>query len=186
MLFRSHKQLFTRFTKLASCNCCITVTRYGLRSRPFNTRRHVVLLTWACCINLRVAFFGLGIILRRMSSVTSGMRTEGGLLLGALATEPVALHFLTNTYMALFAGRPLPGNLLPKISRVSLIEPVFMYASTIATFSATKYVILHNKAQCYALNATFNWTDESRPTTCDRVRPVAGGGWRSGVSTTVD
>jgi hypothetical protein len=128
----------------------------------------------SCCDNLRVDFFGLCIILRRMSSVTSGVRTEVGLRFGALATEPVALHFLTNAYMALFAGRPLPGNLLPKISRVSLIEPVFMYASTIATLSATDYVILHNMAQCYSLNETSNKADESRPKIGDRGRPAVG------------
>jgi len=54
--------------------------------------------------------------------------------------------------MALLAGRPLPGNVLPKISRVYLIEPVFMYASTIATLSATEYVNLHNTAQCSSAN----------------------------------
>jgi hypothetical protein len=100
--------------------------------------------------------FGLCIILRRMSSVTSGLRPERGLRFGTLATEPVARHFLTNACMALFAGRPLPGNLLPKISRVSLIDPLFMYATTIATLSATQYVILHNTARSSSLNATFN------------------------------
>ena len=78
-----------------------------------------------------------------MSSVTSGVRTEGGVRFGAIATEPVAPHFLTNACMALFAGTPLPGNLLPKISRVSLIEPVFMHASTMATFSATECHLAH-------------------------------------------
>jgi hypothetical protein len=91
-----------------------------------------------------------------MSSVTSGVRSEGGLRFGALATEHVVCHFLTNACMAVFAGRPLPGNLLPKILRVSLIEPVFMYASTTATLSATKYVILHTMAQCSSLNTMFN------------------------------
>jgi hypothetical protein len=91
-----------------------------------------------------------------MSSVTSGVRTEGDLCFGALATEPVVRHFLTNACMALFTGRPLPGNLLPKILQVSLIEPVFMYASTIMTLPATKYVILHKTAQCSSLNVTFN------------------------------
>ena len=76
-----------------------------------------------------------------MSSVTYGMWTEGGLRFGALATEPVARHFLINACMVLFAGRPLPGNLLSKISRVYVIEPVFMYVS------ATEYVILHSMAQ---------------------------------------
>ena len=58
--------------------------------------------------------------------------------------------------MALLTGRPLPANLLPKMLRVSLIEPVFMYAYKIATHSTTEYVILHNTAQCSSLNATFN------------------------------
>ena len=128
--------------------------------------------TAAC---LRVDFFGLCIILRRMSSVTSGMRTEGGLRFRALATEPVARHFLTNACMALFTARPLPWKYLPKISRVSLIESVFMHVSIIATLSATEYVIVNNKAQCSSLNATYNWTYESRPTTCDLGRPAVGG-----------
>jgi hypothetical protein len=46
----------------------VTVTRYGLRSRFFNTHRHVVLLTWVCCGNLRVDFFGLCIILNPSAS----------------------------------------------------------------------------------------------------------------------
>ena len=74
-----------------------------------------------------------------MSSVTSGMRTDGGLRFGVLATEPTVCHFLTNACMALFAGRPLLGNLLPKMSQVFLTEPVFMYASTIVTLSTTEY-----------------------------------------------
>jgi len=53
-----------------------------------------------------------------------------------------------------------------------------MYASPIATLSATEYVILHNMAQCSSLNAMFNLTDESRPTTCNRGRPPVGGEWR--------
>jgi hypothetical protein len=81
-----------------------------------------------------------------MSSITSGVLTEGGLRFGVLATEPVAHHFLTNDFMAVFVIRPLPGNLLPKISRVSLMEPLFIYASTNATVSATEYVILYNTA----------------------------------------
>ena len=96
--------------------------------------------TLSCCDNLRIDFFGLCIILRQMSSVTSGMWTEGGLCFGAIAIEPIVCHFLTNAWMALFAGRPLPGNLLPKILWVSLIELIFMYTSTIVTLSGTKYV----------------------------------------------
>jgi hypothetical protein len=118
-----------------------------------------------------------------MSSVTFGVRSEGrgGLRFGALATEPVACLFLTKACMALFVGRSLPGNLLPKISRVSLMEPVFMYVSTIATLSTTEYVILHITTQYSALNTTFNLTDESRPKTCERGRPGGrcwvGGKW---------
>jgi hypothetical protein len=89
-----------------------------------NTRWHVVLLMWACCDNLHIDFFGLCIILRRMLLVTSGVQTEGGLCFGGLATEPVVRHFLTNARMALFAGRPLPGNLLQKILQVSYIYVV--------------------------------------------------------------
>jgi hypothetical protein len=75
-----------------------------------------------------------------MLSVTSGVRTEGGFRFEALATEPVANHFLANACMAPLTGRPLTGNMLPKISRVSLIESVFMYPSTIATL---RYRVCH-------------------------------------------
>jgi hypothetical protein len=73
-----------------------------------------------------------------MSSVTSGMQTKRGLCFGAFATEPVAHHFLTNAYMAPFASTPLPRNLLPNISQVSYIEPIFMIASTIGTLYTTE------------------------------------------------
>jgi hypothetical protein len=127
-------------------------------AQHFNTRRHVLLLTCVCCANFRVDFFGLCVILRRMSSITSGVRTAGALCFGALCTDPVARHFLTNVCMALFAGMPLPGNLFPKIPRVSQIEPVLTYASTIATLSSIEYVILHNAGYRCSLNATFDST----------------------------
>jgi hypothetical protein len=79
-----------------------------------------------------------------MSSITFSVRTVGVLCFGALCTDPVARLFLTNVCMALFAGMPLPGNISPQIPRVSLIETVLTYASTIATLSSIEYVILHS------------------------------------------
>jgi hypothetical protein len=37
--------------------------------------------------------------------------------------------------------------------------------------------------QCSSFNATFDWTDVSRATTCDQERPAEGGGWRGLVMT---
>ena len=101
---------------------CSQRLRDMARNLDSNTQGHVVLLTSARCDNVIVDFLRLCITLRRRSPVTSGVRTEGGLRFGALGTEPVARHFLTNVCMALVAGGPLPGSLLPKISRVSLMD----------------------------------------------------------------
>jgi hypothetical protein len=117
MLFRSMCSNFL----VGAClplKWCTTVTRNCFQCRLFNTRSHVFLLTCVCCANLCVDFFGLCVILWRMSSITSGVRTAGALCFGALCTDPVARQFLTNVCRALFAGMHLPWKFSPKIPRV--------------------------------------------------------------------
>jgi hypothetical protein len=138
--------------------------------RLFNTRWHVILLTRVCCVNLRVDFFGLCVILRRMPSITSSVRTAGALCFRALCTDPV-VRFLTNVFMALFAGMPLHGNLSSKIPRVSLIESVLTYASTIATLSSIEY-ILHNAGYRCSLNATLDSTVAVKGEKCWQLTAV--------------
>jgi hypothetical protein len=113
MLIRSHVVLFTHFTMSAN----VTATRqlYVMtRDLDCNKHGHVVLLTSARCDNLGVDFLGFCIIFLRKLSVNSGLRIEGGLRFGALATENVACIFFTYVCMALVAGGPLHGKLLPQ------------------------------------------------------------------------
>jgi len=78
-----------------SANVTATRPLYVMtRDLDCNKHGHVVLLTSARCDNLSVDLLGLCIIFLRKLSVNSGLRNEGGLRFGALATENVACFFL--------------------------------------------------------------------------------------------